>query len=381
MRDKEIAHHNSIAKGKLEDFELRELKLFLALMSDIEKDKILYEYPHLKIKQFINMGDQSYTIFNKVIKKLQKRVLVINNEDEEFRYSIFSLLYFNNKTKTITVEYSHRFFPLISEFQNNFCKYKLKNLENLTSKYSVIFYILCKANQFKKEFVLSNSDIELKIGKKMKSNDLDRRVLDPVVSEINTHTDINIEIKKEYAHKIGRGRTSLTGYRFVVSKKILEITNELKVAINKAKKNIYIQKSMVLNYESLQLLLSDIPEKKLILGLNFAYSKINKEFTKLEYLKKVILTSSENEIKSVTKQSIKETNIDELIENHKDIIEQKLNIKKTVNTIISEDLEAKIIEYLINVENINQSFLINLKRKSNTIYQNLLKSNIHKIKI
>ena len=51
MRDKEISHHNSISQGKLEDFELRELKLFLALMSDVEKNKSYYEYSHLDIKR------------------------------------------------------------------------------------------------------------------------------------------------------------------------------------------------------------------------------------------------------------------------------------------------------------------------------------------
>lgn len=371
MRDKEIAHHNSIAQGKLEDFELRELKLFLALMTDVKKDKILYEYPHLKIKKFINMGDQSYSNFNKIIKKLQKRVLVINDNEEEYRYSIFSMLYFNNKTKTITVEYSHRFFPLISEFQNNFCKYKLKNLENLTSKYSVMFYILCKANQYKREFFLSNLDMELKIGKKMKSSDLDRRVLVPIIKEINDHTDINIEIKKEYSHRVGRGRTALTGYTFIISKKIIKTTDELILAIEKAKKNIYIQKSKVLNSESVQLLLNSISQDQLISGLNYAYHKINKDFTKLEYLKKVILTNSNEDLLE------KSTQLHHSLDNFKqinDFIEYKNE------NIISEEVENKLIEHLVKIENVDQNFLVNLKRKNKIIYQNFLKGNIHKIK-
>ena len=39
--------------------------------------------------------------------------------------------------------------------------------------------------------------MNIKIGKNLRSNNLDKLVLNPILYEINHHTDIKIEIKKE----------------------------------------------------------------------------------------------------------------------------------------------------------------------------------------
>ncbi|WP_047395542.1 replication initiation protein [Cetobacterium sp. ZOR0034] len=377
MRDREISHHNSISQGKLEDFELRELKLFLALMSDVEKNKSYYEYSHLDIKKFIGMGDQSLKSFSSIIKKLQKRVLIVSTPEKEINYSIFTILVFNHKNKTVEVEYSPRFFPLISDFKGNFCKYKLKYIEPLTSKYSVLFYMLFKSNQFKKDFSMSIEEINFKIGKSFRSDNLERRVLEPTIEEINKYTDINIEVIKE---RNGL-KNKISGYKFIVSKKIIKVSNLLEKAIKKAKRNIYINKSKMLNDESIQILLSEISENDLINGLNYAYIKINKEFKTLGYLKKVILSIDE---------TIETSNEIEMLENKE--VEQKENKELKENVILVEEEqennlieilkrnEEQLIEYLVNVEKSDIGTLLLLKKKSKMIYENTLKRAYNKIK-
>ena len=373
MKEKEIRHHNSISQGKLEYFELRELKLFLALMSDVKKETLTYDYNSINIKQFINMGDQSYTAFEKIISNLQKRrILIFESEDKYKAYSIFSLLEFNKKEKCITVEYNHKFFPLIGEFQDNFCKYKLKYIEPLKSKYSVIFYMLSKANLFKKKYYLSVDEIREKIGRKIRIDNLDIRVFEPMIEEINKFTDINLTIEKEYTNTRGKGRKSLVGYTFIVSKKIFTISDELKKAMVKAKKNIYINKSKTLNNQTIQILLDDIQETNLINGLNFAYKKINKDFTKLEYLKRVIISAENKEDEEI-----------ELIEpEHKNDIFSKNEIIKAIdnNLKITKQMEEEVIKYLIKNNNMTEQFLKNTKIKSKGVYDNIIKGNLQKIK-
>lgn len=371
MKDKEITHHNSISQGKLEDFELRELKLFLALMSDVSKNKNYYEYSHLDIKKFIGMGDQSLKSFSNIIKKLQKRVLVVSTPEKEINYSIFTILVFNHKNKTVEIEYSPRFFPLISDFKGNFCKYKLKYIEPLTSKYSILFYMLFKSNQFKKDFSMSIEEINFKIGKSFRCDNLERRVLEPTVEEINKYTDINIEVIKE---RNGL-KNKISGYKFIISRKIIEVSESLQKAVKKAKKNIYISKSKVLNDESIQILLSEISEHDLINGLNYAYTKVNREFKALEYLKKVILSGDE----------VIETNNEiEKLENKKE--ESKENIiileEKQENNLfdILKENEDKLIDYLVNVEKTDKGTLLSLKKRSKMIYENTLKKAYEKIK-
>lgn len=371
MREKEIRHHNSISYGKLEEFELRELKLFLALMTEVKKDVLVYTYNSVDVKQFINMGDQSYKAFEKIISNLQKRRIVIfENENKYTAYNIISLLKLDKKEKSILVKYNQDFFPLINDFNNNFCKYKLKNIEPLKSKYSIIFYMLSKANLFKKKYFLSVEEVREKIGQKIRINNLDARVFEPMIEEINRFTDINLAIEKEYTNTVGRGRSTLVGYTFVVNKKIIEVSEELKKAVTKAKKNIYILKSKVLNKETIQILLDEVSEEELISGLNFAYKKINKDFTKLEYLKKVILSNDNILIKDEI----------EILEKEKEI--KILDISNIENAVILDkeetfkeeilEMEETLIEYLVKTENVNKETLISLKKKSSQIYENTL---------
>lgn len=379
VKNREVIHHNSISYGQLENFELRELKLFLILMTDIKKDILTYNYSSKEIKKFINMGDHSYKIFEKVISNLQKRRIILKiNGDEYKSYSIFSMLYFNSKTKNIEIMYNPIFFPLINNCKNNFCKYKLKNIEPLTSKYSIIFYILSKANLFKGKYILTLSEMKEKIGKKLRSDNIDKRVLNPVLNEINQFTDLNLSVEKIYETQ-QRGRSKLIGYTFYVSKKEIEISEELEKAIKKAKKNIYILKSKVLNKETIQIFLDDFSEEKLIKGLNFAYKNINKDFKALQYLKTIIERCEVSEVIEIEELEEAIQN-DELEKNEDNQI--NINILDLEKEVFSpnEELEKEIINYAVEKDKIEYNFLMNMKIKNKIMYLNTLKNQYQKMK-
>lgn len=377
VKNREVIHHNSISYGQLENFELRELKLFLILMTDIKKDILTYNYSSKEIKKFINMGDHSYKIFEKVISNLQKRRIILKiNGDEYKSYSIFSMLYFNSKTKNIEIMYNPIFFPLINNCKNNFCKYKLKNIEPLTSKYSIIFYILSKDNLFKGKYILTLSEMKEKIGKKLRSDNIDKRVLNPVLNEINQFTDLNLSIEKIYETQ-RRGRSKLIGYTFYVSKKEIEISEELEKAIKKAKKNIYILKSKVLNKETIQILLDDFSEEKLIKGLNFAYKNINKDFKALQYLKTIIERCEVSEVIEI--EELEEAIQNDELEKNEDNQINILDLEKEVFSP-NEELEKEIINYAVEKEKIEYNFLMNMKIKNKIMYLNTLKNQYQKMK-
>ncbi len=382
MKQQDVIHRNALAEGIFEKFELRELKLFLALIANVNKNSLEYFLDAREIKRFIGMDTDSYKIFEKCILNIQSRKIFIPIDKDRYEsYSIFSVLKFDKKEKTIKIIYNPFFFPFLVDFDGNFCKYKLKNIKDLTSKYSILFYMLCKSRQFKKEFILSVNEINLKIGKVIRSNNLDKIVLTPVVEEINKYTDLNIEITKNYeTSKKGR---SISGYKFNISKKIIEISSELKKAFNKAKKNIFISKSKVLNDESIQILLDEISEVDLINGLNFAYKKVNKDFSKLEYLKKVILSANKEELM----ESVDEFNKSDEIKLVEEKIKPKIVMESTKEYIqvqnnleLTEEEENKALEYLVNIEGHNEEFLISMKNKSKGIYHNTLKNGLKNMK-
>lgn len=382
MKQQDVIHRNALAEGIFEKFELRELKLFLALIANVNKNSLEYFLDAREIKRFIGMDTDSYKIFEKCILNIQSRKIFIPIDKDRYEsYSIFSVLKFDKKEKTIKIIYNPFFFPFLVDFDGNFCKYKLRNIKDLTSKYSILFYMLCKSRQFKKEFILSVNEINLKIGKVIRSNNLDKIVLTPVVEEINKYTDLNIEITKNY--EVSKKGRSISGYKFNISKKIIEISSELKKAFNKAKKNIFISKSKVLNDESIQILLDEISEVDLINGLNFAYKKVNKDFSKLEYLKKVILSANKEELM----ESVDEFNKSNEIKLVEEKIKPKIVMESTKEYIqvqnnleLTEEEENKALEYLVNIEGHNEEFLISMKNKSKGIYHNTLKNGLKNMK-
>lgn len=282
---KMVIHQNNLASGRFEDFELRELKLFLTLISNLGKSENYYTADSKFIKDFIGMERKSYSLFEETIKKLQKRTIEIKeNEDKYKSYSIFSVLEFDKKEKTVEVEYNPKFLPFIRDLnQGNFCKYYLENIKHLSSRYSILFYMRLQAEAWKRKIYISTDEIKL-LYKNYTQNNIDQKIIKPAIEEINNLTDLNIRVEKIYKGK------KISGYDFFISKKEAIISDQLKEAIEKAKKNIYISKSKTLSNECIAILINEFTEEELVFGLKEAYKIINKDFSRLTYLSKIIKT-------------------------------------------------------------------------------------------
>ncbi|WP_289103652.1 replication initiation protein [uncultured Fusobacterium sp.] len=355
-----VVHQNKLSYGKFEEFELRELKLLLKFIVEYSRTSENKLFLNAKeIKSFINMDRKSYTEFETLVRKLGKREILIKDQTKNryVVYHIFSKLDFDLDNKTVELSYASDFIPLITNLEKNFCKYDLKNIENLKSKYSLMFYIRAKAEMFKGKFYMSVEELGNLYGKKYTKyiENLDKKVVIPMLKEINEYTDILISSEKEYeAQK--RGRSKVKGYLFRIEKKKLLISSEIRKAVEKVKKNIYISKSKVLNEETIQILLSEFGEKRLIAGFNYAYKTINKDFNTLEYLKKVIYQNEELERDDL------ET-----------IVLEEKNNKDDEQILTSSDevleMEDEILVYAIEKLGVQRRFLEGMKRNNPMLYK------------
>lgn len=356
-----VIHQNKLSYGKFEEFELRELKLLLKLIAEYSKNpqpKVFLEARD--IKRFVNMERDNYSIFESLIRRLGKREILIKDPEKNryVVYHIFSRLYFDLDNKIVELSYTPDFLPLISNLEKNFCKYDLENIEKLKSKYSLLFYIRAKAEMFKKKFYLSIDDISSLFGKKYgtKTENIDTKIIVPMLKEINEHTDIVISTEKEYEAQ-QRGRSKVKGYTFKVDKKTLTVSPELEKAITKAKRNIYIAKSKTLNDGTVQILLGTMSEIQLIAGLNRAYEVINRDFTALKYLQKVIEQAEITEKNSKDNSKIEEP----------EEKQRKKEIPKVSDEVL--ELENEIIKYAVNKMNIDKGFFETMKRNNNMLYK------------
>lgn len=355
-----VVHQNKLSYGKFEEFELRELKLLLKFIAEYSKtseNKLFLEAR--EIKRFINMDRKSYSEFETLVRKLGKREVLIKDptKNRYVVYHIFSKLDFDLDNKTVELSYAPDFIPLITNLEKNFCKYDLENIEELKSKYSLMFYMRAKAEMFKGKFYMSVEELGSLYGRKYKTKieNIDTYIVNPMLREINEYTDILISSEKEYEPQ-ERGRSRVKGYLFRIERKKVLISSEIEKAVEKAKKNIYILKSKILNEETIQILLSEFGEKRLIAGFNYVYKTIKKDFNTLEYLKKVIYQSEEYSM-----------------ENLETIVLEEKNNKEDEQILTSSDevleMEDEILVYVIKKLGVQRRFLEGMKRNNPMLYK------------
>lgn len=372
-----VAHTNNIAYAEFDGFEMRDMKLLLSLISTVTDDKP-YCYDAREMKKLVGMESQAYSKFSDLVSKVQKLVLKMALEDQKYKtYNIFAVLSFDPKNKIIEIEYNSKFIPFILNFNKNFSKYYLENIEGLNNKYGILLYLRARANLYKYHFRLTVEEIHEKYGK-YSASDIDKRILNPALAEINKYTDINMSVEKEYSPlENGRGRTKIVSYLFKISKKRKALKEDIYRVMDGALKNIYILKSKVLNKETVDLLSKEYSEEDLIFGLKYAYSKINKDFETLTYLMKVI-NSGLKERDAKNFDSNVETFEAELVEdlNDKLLVENK---KPDIEDFTEEE-EKALLNYIVETDGVNYDFLNTMKTKSKQLYINTLRSAEKKFK-
>lgn len=215
------------------DLSLQEQKIVLTLASLVQKDDEEFKEYTFKIKDFLkllNVVDKDkYTDVPKLIKGLMKKVVEIK-EDKQVMYVhwIESATHYTSKG-TIKVKISSEMKPYLLQLNELFTTYKIENILDLNSKYSIRLYEILKSEKFKKnnDFI-EIEELRLMLGATSKSYDLfqcfNKKVLEVAQKELEEKTDIRFDIVD--TDKTGR---KITGIKF----KIHNNTPTIKKTIDK----------------------------------------------------------------------------------------------------------------------------------------------------
>lgn len=158
--------------------------------------------------------------------------------------------------------------PLITRLEEQFTKYEIQQISNLTSAYAVRLYeILIAWRSTGKTPLITIYDFRQKIGvletEYKRMYDFKKYVLDIALKQVNEHTDINVKVEQ---HKTGR---SITGFSFSFKQK-KSATNtandisqdkELKINLTDAQRYLFASK------------LSEIPEMAKLSQGNESYEQ------------------------------------------------------------------------------------------------------------
>ena len=121
-------------------------------------------------------------------------------------------------TATVEITFSPVVLPLITNLEKHFTSYEIEQVSNLNSPYAVRLYeLIISWRSTRKTPMIDLKDFRNRIGvlenEYQRMELFKRRVLEPAISQINTHTDI---IAKYEQHKRGR---SIIGFSFSFKQK------------------------------------------------------------------------------------------------------------------------------------------------------------------
>ena len=168
----------------------------------------------------------TYRILNKACRKLMKTDLTLpRNESSEFwQINVCSMAKYNQKKGYVTIEFTDRIMPYLSQVREKFVLYNLKEIANFGSLYTTRLYELIQ--EFKDTGFMIKSIEQLReifvVGSNFKRyNDFKRRTFDHACQEINDNYKMNLGYEE-----IKEGR-KVIAVKFVFKKtRIHKVTNQ-----------------------------------------------------------------------------------------------------------------------------------------------------------
>jgi plasmid replication initiation protein len=274
--------NNKLNNANFGDFTHNDYQVFLHLVSKIggvdEFGKYL-QPEQLKREHILTAKDFSdvfntdihntYRILNKACRKLMKTDLTLprNESSELWQINVCSMAKYNKKEGYITIEFTDRIMPYLSQVRQKFVLYNLKEIANFGSLYTTRLYELIQG--FKETGYMIKSVDKLRevfaVGNCFKRyNDFKRYTFEHACKEINNNHELNLGYEE-----IKEGR-KVIAVKFVFKKtKIHKVTNQ-KTGIEK---NFYIKPKQKTKKETKQIANS----KLAILEGQMSFQEIKKE--------------------------------------------------------------------------------------------------------
>jgi putative pNL871104_p1 len=197
-----VVHSDKITKGRSK-LNLQEMKAFLATITTIDaKNDAEFKEVTLTRQEFCSDTNlyNDYRNVKSICQKLLKQVYEIEHIDDGKRiyqgFTIYQRFIYDEKKQEIRFKFNDDMRPYLLELTQKFTKYQIKNIINMTSKYSIRTYQLLKDLRDVKrhiEFELEDFCDKLEVPKsKRKWGDFQIDIMQTAVKEINELTDLRI---------------------------------------------------------------------------------------------------------------------------------------------------------------------------------------------
>src|SRR5699024_4305748 len=233
-KDNEIQYENNnlVTKSNIliegnYSLTITEQKIILYLVSKVgidDQDFAIYELP---IKDFFNLlgysGQPKYTEIRKITKNLMGKVLELKDGSKIKQFSWLSYVEYDQYNGRVKLSFDQRLKTYLLQLKKEFTSYRLKNVMDLKSGYSIRMYEILKKWQKVKQIEIDLKKLRKMTGvynKYKEYHNFKKRVLNPSKKEINDKTDINFHFKE-----IKKGRKVVSICFFISKQSTLKFAN------------------------------------------------------------------------------------------------------------------------------------------------------------
>lgn len=335
-----VKYHNQMNDISFGTFKEKELDLFFSICYKLkEQGTREVDLTFSELKNLIGENKNLKRLKNN-IDSLNKKLAMINHQIEirpnvYERFVLFTNFITDYNENILTIKVNEKFSYILNNLINKYTKFDLLDFISLKSVYSKNMFKLLKQWESlnKIEYSLDEIKEKLNIPKAYSTSDFNKRVLIPIMEELPQYFS-NLKLEKI---KTGKKVSSLKFTWSGKQRKILdikeaevveiEISEQLNKAIEKAKKNRFIEKLLAL--DNIEILIHMFQENDLIKGLLWAYREVKQDISTLNYLIKTIRTGAEQkEIKIKVKENKNQEFIQEALFDEKTDILKVDPVKK-----------------------------------------------------
>lgn len=183
----------------------REQKIVLTMVSMIQPHDEDFKDYEISVKEFSEMlalkGKAKYTQMKDITESLMSKTIEIPKEDGGWVFAHWvSSAEYKPGEGILSLSFSPKLKPYMLQLKDQFTSYRLSNILNLRSTYSIRLYELMKQWQHLGRWECLIDDLRLRLGAVAKSHllygNFKSKALIPAIMEVNEKTDLHIEFKE-----------------------------------------------------------------------------------------------------------------------------------------------------------------------------------------
>lgn len=182
----------------------REQKIVLTMVSMIQPQDEDFKAYEISVKEFSEMlaleGSVKYTQMKKIAEDLMSKSIEIPEEDGWLLTNWVSSVRYKKGEGIISLSFSPELKPYMLQLKNQFTSYKLSNILNLRSTFSIRLYEMMKQWQHLGRWECPLESLKVQLGAIAKSHSVygnfKSKALLPALAEVNEKTDLYIGIKE-----------------------------------------------------------------------------------------------------------------------------------------------------------------------------------------